>query len=144
MAKMDENYNIETTRGDVLSFNVKTINKNDNTPYVFQVGDVIRFKIMEANNCEQILVQKDVIVSEISKSVLLTIPSDEMKIGNIINTPVDYWYEVELNPDTDSRITILGYISGYIYRKTFIFSIFLIFFSSSAPDLRPAPPLFPL
>ena len=109
MAKMDENYNIETTRGDVLSFNVKTINKNDNTPYVFQVGDVIRFKIMEANNCEQILVQKDVTVSEISKSVLLTIPSDEMKIGNIINTPVDYWYEVELNPDTDSRITILGY-----------------------------------
>ena len=30
-------------------------------------------------------------------------------LANIINKPVDYWYEVELNPDTSSAITILGY-----------------------------------
>ena len=32
----------------------------------------------------------------------------ETKFGEVINKPVDYWYEVELNPETKPQ-TIIGY-----------------------------------
>ena len=109
MAKIDSKYNIETHRGDMLSFNIKTNNTVDGSPYVFQKGEVIRFKIMEAKNCKNVVLKKDVVVSDSTENVPLTIASEEMKIGDIINKPVDYWYEIELNPDTPSCVTILGY-----------------------------------
>jgi hypothetical protein len=33
---------------------------------------------------------------------------EDTKIGKKVNKPVDYWYEVELNPDTYPQ-TIVGY-----------------------------------
>ena len=108
MAIVSANYGIETNRGDVLGLVVKT-NNSDGSPYEFQVGDVIRFKLMEKSNVENIILQKDVQVEEVCESVLLQIPSQEMKIGELINKPVEYWYEIELNPDTEMTMTILGY-----------------------------------
>lgn len=109
MAIIDEKFNIENNRGSMLSLNIKTTNRTDGTPYTFQKDDVVRFKIMEKNKCENVILQKDVIVGEASEIVPLTITSEEMRIGDIINKPVEYWYEVELNPDTSSAVTILGY-----------------------------------
>lgn len=109
MAIIDSNFNIETNRGSMLTLNIKTQNKTDGTPYIFKLGDVIRFRIMEKGKCENVVLQKDVQVSEEGENVPLTIPSEEMKIGSIISKPVEYWYEVELNPDTSSAVTILGY-----------------------------------
>jgi len=34
--------------------------------------------------------------------------SDETRIGDYINKPVTYWYEIELNPNNNST-TIIGY-----------------------------------
>lgn len=109
MAIIDDKFNIEINRGSMLTLNIKTKNRTDGTPYIFQKDDVIRFKIMEKNKCENVVLQKDVIVSEVGENVPLTITSDEMKIGSIISKPVEYWYEVELNPDAPSAVTILGY-----------------------------------
>lgn len=109
MATLGSNYSIETNRGDMLVLSIKTNNKTDGTPYIFKTGDVVRFKLMEKNNCDNVLLQKDKEVSEPCESVSIMIPSEEMKIGEIINKPVDYWYEVELNPDTSFTVTILGY-----------------------------------
>ena len=109
MAKISSNYNIETNRGDMLSLSINANNRQDGSRYTFQVNDVIRFKIMKKKQCDEVVLQKDVKVTEVCESVQMVIPSEEMKIGEIISKPVDYWYEVELNPDTPFTVTILGY-----------------------------------
>lgn len=113
MAIMDANYNIQTNRGDVLSLTIKSKIKTDpDGNYAkFLIGDVVRFSIMERNNCENIILQKDITIEEECESVKIRMTADEMKIGEIISKPVDYWYEVQVNPDTPNTITILGYKS---------------------------------
>lgn len=107
MIKIDKNGNIELTRGDVLPLNITATNK-DGTDYEFKTDDVIRFKIIEKNQCNHVIVQKAVTVKEPTALVQLDLSSSDTKIGKIINKPVDYWYEVELNPDTNPQ-TIIGY-----------------------------------
>ena len=108
MATIGDNYSIETNRGSMLALTIKAKDKDDNF-YEFQPDDVIRFRLMTKGNCDDVILQEDVVVSEVSESVPLVISSEKMKIGEIINKPVTYWYEIELNPDTSSTITILGY-----------------------------------
>ena len=108
MATIDEKLNISINRGDMLPLTIKLKNK-DGSDYFFQKGDVIRFKVFKKKDCNCVEVQKDITVEETSETVDLIITSQEMKIGDIIEKPVEYWYEVELNPDTDFTQTIIGY-----------------------------------
>ena len=39
---------------------------------------------------------------------LISLNKEDTTIGDIINTPIDYWYEVQLNPETNPQ-TIIGY-----------------------------------
>lgn len=107
MLIIDRDYNIELTRGDVLPLNITATNK-DGTDYEFKTDDVIRFKIIEKDKCNCVIVQKDVTVKQPTTMVQLDLTKDDTKIGKLINKPVDYWYEVELNPDTNPQ-TIIGY-----------------------------------
>ena len=109
MAIMNSNYNIECNRGSMLSVTYKFRRKTDGMFITFENGDIIRFKIMEKGHNENVILQKDFEIAEHTDSVNIMIPSDEMKIGEIINKPVDYWYEIELNPDKPSTITLLGF-----------------------------------
>lgn len=109
MAKIDSNYNIETNRGNMLPLTIKQKLRDDGSQVMFKSGDIVRFTIMEKNNCDNVFVQKDVEVKSECESVEIIIPAEEMKLGEIINKPATYWYEVELNPDTSDTITILGY-----------------------------------
>ena len=109
MATINSNYNIETNRGDRLSLDFKFKRKSTGEFLVFQVDDVVRFKIMKKNNCDDIVLQEDIKFQEAGETITLDIPSEKMKIGEIIYKPVDYWYELELYPDTPSSITLLGY-----------------------------------
>lgn len=109
MAIMNSNYNIECNRGSMLSVTYKFRRKTDGMFMTFENGDVIRFKIMEKGHNENVILQKDFEIAEHTDSVNIMIPSDEMKIGEMINKPVDYWYEIELNPDKPSTITLLGF-----------------------------------
>lgn len=110
MVKIDDYKNISLIRGDILPLTISAQNK-DGSDYKFKVGDVVRFKVFEKKNCDCVIIQKDVEVTEERErmtEVPLDLTSEDTKIGNIINAPVEYWYEVELNPDTACQ-TIIGY-----------------------------------
>lgn len=82
----------------------------DLTPqlHVFEPNDVIRFKVMTKSRTSNVLLEKTVTVTKSTQYVSIDLTGEETKIGNLINKPTTYWYEVELNPDTSPQ-TILGY-----------------------------------
>lgn len=94
------------TRGDAA--NIVVTAKSEDGAYTFVVGDVVRFKILERRNVERVVLQKDVVVSQECESITIALAGSDTKIGGVISVPTDYWYEVELNPDTYPQ-TIVGY-----------------------------------
>lgn len=107
MLEIIDNRNIQITRGNVLTLTV--IAENEGTQYEFLKDDIIRFKIMEAKNVETVLLEKNFIIEEDMFEKDIEMTAEEMKIGELISKPKDYWYEVELNPDTPYTKTIIGY-----------------------------------
>lgn len=109
MFSIDSNKVIHMTRGDVGILNI-TAKNNVGDLYNFVAGDIIRFKVFKKGDCNTLFILKDTTVNENTTNILITLDKDDTKIGNIINKPIDYWYEVELNPDTHPQ-TIIGYDS---------------------------------
>lgn len=108
MFKVDkQTKQIKITRGDIGTLEITTTNA-DGSQYEFQKGDVVRFKVFKKRNCGCVELQKDVVVEVASLSTDMPLTSDETKIGDLINKPVTYWYEVELNPETNCQ-TIIGF-----------------------------------
>lgn len=101
--------NIRITRGNMLPITVTADNEIDENDYVFQIGDVIRFQIFDSKDVNQIYLKKDFEVTEEGTEKTIIITAEEMKIGEIKNRAAEYWYEIELNPDTDKTMTIVGY-----------------------------------
>lgn len=99
---------IGIVRGNYLPLTVTTKN-TDGSDYIFQLEDVLRFKVFEKRNVDNVFLQKDFKIREVATEVLIELTSDEMKIGELIDKPRDYWYEIELNPDTPKTQTIVGY-----------------------------------
>ena len=106
MFRVNDDKSIYTTRGDIGSFNVAA--KDGKVPYVFQAGEVVQFKVFEKNNVESVVLQKNFPVEEATESVGVWLTGEETKIGEAISKPVEYWYEVVLNPVTAPQ-TIVGY-----------------------------------
>lgn len=106
MFKVNEDKSIYVTRGDAIMLGVAA--DENGKVYTFKDGDVVRFKVYGKKNCEEVVLQKDfdAVAGEKEVNVLLT--GEETKMGRIISKPVDYWYEIELNPDTKPQ-TIIGY-----------------------------------
>ena len=98
MFAVHDDMTIYATRGDVVYFSVEK--KQGDAKYLFQPGDIVRIKICEKKNYAKVFLLKDFEVEEASTSVNIFLNKQEMKFGEIINKPTDYWYEVELNPDT--------------------------------------------
>lgn len=97
---------INITRGDAAVF---TVSANiGEEAYQFKKGDIVRFNVFAKKNCSNVVLKKDVTVNTASNTVEISLKSKDTKIGEIINKPTDYWYEVELNPDTNPQ-TIIGY-----------------------------------
>jgi hypothetical protein len=107
MFTIDTEQTIHITRGDIGVFEIRT-NNHSGEPYVFKTGDVVRFKVFVKNRHDSIILCKDVIVPEENDVVSICLDKSDTKIGSIINKPIDYWYEVELNPDIAPQ-TIIGY-----------------------------------
>lgn len=108
MFVINEDNSIYVTRGDVLFFTVEAKDRESGEVYTFKLGDVLRVKVYERKGCENVVLQKDFPVAADTESVEIFLTEDDTKIGEIINKPKDYWYEVELNPDTNPQ-TIIGY-----------------------------------
>ena len=101
--------NIEITRGNILPLIVDALNEVDGSLYQFKSDDVLRFKIFQAKNVDNVFLQKDFTIGEITTQKEIVLTADEMKIGELKSKPVKYWYEIELNPDTPNTQTIIGY-----------------------------------
>ena len=106
MFVINDDLSMNLTRGDSVVFSIGA--NIGETEYTFKEGDVIRFKVFGKKDCENVVLKKDFVVTEETSLVEITLDSDETKIGDIISKPTEYWYEVELNPDTYAQ-TIIGY-----------------------------------
>lgn len=106
MFVINEDLSIDITRGDAVVFSVGAKIGEEN--YKFQPGDVVRFSVFGKKDCSNVVLQKDVAVAEETEAVEVVLTGEDTKIGETISKPVDYWYEVELNPDTNPQ-TIIGY-----------------------------------
>lgn len=104
---INQDQSIYLTRGDIANILVCAV-LQDGSSYTFAPNDVIRFKVFDRNGCDTIHINKDVVVDEETTEVMVPLTKEDTKLGGIINKPVDYWYEVELNPDTQPQ-TIVGY-----------------------------------
>lgn len=100
---------IDITRGDTAIIEISALNI-DGSNYIFKKDDVIRFKVFKRRDCGCVEIKKEVTVKDETTKVEIELTKDDTKIGDIINKPVNYWYEVELNPDTFPQ-TIIGYDS---------------------------------
>ena len=107
MFEVKDDLSIHITRGNIGVLGISAENK-DKTPYNFQIGDVVRLGVFEKKKFTSIKLQKDIIVQEQGTEVQISLNKEDTTIGNIINAPVDYWYEVQLNPNTNPQ-TIIGY-----------------------------------
>ena len=105
MYKIEE-YTINATRGDVVVLSVSA--EDDGKLYTFRPGDVVRIKVYGKKNAENVVLQKDFPVTDETAEVQIVLTEEDTKIGDVISKPVDYWYEVELNPFTLPQ-TIIGY-----------------------------------
>ncbi len=112
---------INLTRGDIACIRISALNE-DGSNYKFKVGDVVRFNVFERKKCNCVVLKKDTVVSAEGETVDINLTSEDTRIGDIINKDTDYWYEVELNPDTKPQ-TIVGYEinkdTGRVWEKIF-------------------------
>lgn len=106
MFYINEDNSIYATRGDIVFFAVTA--EDEGKPYKFQAGDVLRIKVYGKKEAENVVLEKDFIVTEVAEKVEIFLSEEDTKIGEVISKPVDYWYEVELNPDENPQ-TIIGY-----------------------------------
>lgn len=105
MFVVNDDNSIYATRGDIVFFAVTAEDKGKN--FKFQPGDVLRMKVYGKKDAENVVLQKDFPVSEITESVEIRLTEQDTKFGEVISKPKDYWYEIELNPGTAQ--TIVGY-----------------------------------
>ena len=103
---INEEMTINITRGDAAVFSVGAT-MGENT-YSFRQGDIVRFKVFTKKDCEDVVLKKDIEVTEATTAVEISLDKEDTKFGDVISKPTDYWYEVELNPDTYPQ-TIIGY-----------------------------------
>lgn len=106
MFVVNDDLSIYATRGDAIFLSVGASDKG--IPHEFQPGDVLRMTVMEKKKADRVVLQRDFPVLEATQSVQIALTSEEMKIGDSISKPKDYWYELELNPGDLSQ-TIVGY-----------------------------------
>lgn len=107
MFVINEDKSIYLTRGDVAFFSISAKTEADEA-YKFQPGDVVRFKVVEKKACDNVVLSKDFGIEAETEEAEIYLSEEDTKIGEIISKPIDYWYEVELNPFTEPQ-TIIGY-----------------------------------
>ena len=109
MFKIDEDgTTLKVTRGQsgTITFGALT---PEGEPYTFLAGDVVRLNVTKAGKENMVVMSVDSIVEENTEEVSISITSFDSKIGNAINKPTEYWYDIELNPDSSIAQMLLGY-----------------------------------
>lgn len=107
MYRINDDLSIYVTRGDIVLMSVSAVDK-DGKPYTFVAGDIVRIKVFKKKKCTEVVLEKDFPVTSVTQNVQIFLSGEDTKIGEVISKPVDYWYEVELNPLSEPQ-TIIGY-----------------------------------
>ena len=99
---------LKVTRGQsgTITFGALT---PEGEPYTFQAGDVLRLNVTKVNKENSVVMSVDTIIQEETTEATISITSFDSKIGTVINKPTDYWYDIELNPDSAIAQMLLGY-----------------------------------
>ena len=108
MFKIDNESTIHITRGDAGCICVFAEDEKGQD-YIFQPNEKVRFKVTEKKNTSNVVLEKTVTITKVTTSVNIILEKEDTKIGDFINKPTNYWYEIELNPDSNDVQTILGY-----------------------------------
>lgn len=106
MFVINDDMSIHVTRGDVAAITIGAVIGAED--YEFKQGDVVRFKVFAKKDCEDVVLQKDVAITETTSLARISLERKDTTIGEVISKPTEYWYEVELNPETHPQ-TIIGY-----------------------------------
>lgn len=103
------------TKGDIAVIEVNATMKVksesgsvNSIGYTFQVGDVIRFKVVEKGRYDLVVLQREVVLESEATFADISLESSDTKSLEHINRPKDYWYEIELNPETHPQ-TLIGH-----------------------------------
>lgn len=104
---MDEIKELQITRGTYSPIDV-TAKNEDGSDYVFKVGDIVRIRVYEKRKVENIVLTKDVEITKETTIAQIILEKEDTLIGEPISKSVEYWYDIELNPDTKPQI-IIGY-----------------------------------
>lgn len=107
MFRINKDGSIYLTRGDIAVLDVVATTDSGES-YVFVTGDIVRLKVIEKKRHDNVVLEKDIEVDSDTTVVTISLDRADTKIGDLINKPVDYWYEIELNPETTPQ-TIIGY-----------------------------------
>lgn len=99
---------IQMNRGDATTLKVTAKDSNGDA-YEFKQGEEVNLRITERRNVENVAFQKTIIVDEDTYTVDIPITSEESKIGELINKPVVYWYEISVQTSNNDVQTIIGY-----------------------------------
>ena len=99
---------IQINRGDSTTLAIKAKDTNGDA-YEFSVGEKIKFALTERKNEDNVIFSKTVTVDTAGTTVNIPLSSEETKIGEIINKPVIYWYEVSILTLNNEIQTIIGY-----------------------------------
>lgn len=102
---------IQINRGDSADLTITAKDKSGET-YMFQQNDVVKFKVSEAKNEANVVIEKSVTVAEEADNVIISLTSEDTKIGDYINKPVTYWYEISIERNNGDVFTIIGYEDG--------------------------------
>ncbi len=107
MFKIEDNV-IHITRGDAGVIKA-SIDDDKGNKYVFQIGDTLRFKVFKKRRHDDVVLEKVIKITEEGlESIDIELSKDDTKIGSLINKPTEFWYELELNPNTSPQ-TVIGY-----------------------------------
>lgn len=102
MFKIDDtNKTVHISRGDGATIEVKA----NNGEYEFQQGDILKLRIYEKKDYSNPVMEVETTVAKTTTSVNLVLTKENTIIGEDINKPKTYWYEISLN----ETITIIGY-----------------------------------
>lgn len=99
---------IQINRGDSIDMTI-TAKDTSGEDYTFQVNDVIKFKVSEAKNESNVIIEKTITIETETTEVPIYISANETKLGDYINKPITYWYEVSLEKNNGDVLTIIGY-----------------------------------
>lgn len=98
---------IDLTRGNICVIEVSAVDIKKNR-YTFKANDVVRINVYTKKDYTDLQMTKDVVVLEDTTKVDISLSAQDTTIGNVINKPTTYWYEIILNPDTNPQ-TLVGY-----------------------------------